>query len=156
WNDQLETGAEGPGASSISDLIDSLDISTSGTAGVSYQVPIRFWDNTNEEEEAPALGWSTVYSDLSKPEVWYTSQPIRALGEHASGSLDDIIGALEGYDSAFPIAAGFQVWDAETDVLVSSFTASGETTYFYPEPGFDTKANQDGKQFVHADDIDPE
>jgi len=39
---------------------------------------------------------------------------------------------------------------------MSRFTANGVTTHFYSEPGFDTSSSQDGKQFVHADDIDPE
>jgi len=150
-------GTEPTDDTTIQQLAASLDIVSSDDSQVWYQIPVFF--NGSEGEGEGEISWSFTTlrkqaSDAS--DQWTTSSTVGTIPAQGSANLstfEEEFGTL-GND-ARPIGAGFLV-EALDPVLVSSFTASGETTYFYPEPGFDTKANQDGKQFVHADDIDPE
>lgn len=117
-------------ATDIRDLAESLDIVASSTSGLSYQVPV-FYDKADG-----STGYTALFKTLSSEgDTWTTTSAIGAdFAKNASASLGALTDALERFDNARPIGAGFLSQGSSTDVIVSSFTAGGETSKFYAQP----------------------
>ncbi|MGO1944982.1 MAG: LPXTG cell wall anchor domain-containing protein [Ancrocorticia sp.] len=134
---------------SIADLAAGLDIVASDAANITYQIPVFYTTNPDDE----VYSFTTLRQPVGGGS-WVSSKAIGTdIDANQPYTLDAIVAALG--DDAHPIAAGFLVYGPSADVLVSSFTANGVTTHFYPEPGAATNSGSGEEVFVHSDEIRP-
>lgn len=127
-NDQPGTVSQSK--TDILELAESLDIVATSDAALYFQVPV-FWDK---------VGGGNGFTSLRKPvasneDIWTTSGAINAeFGKNATGTLEELTEAIEEFENARPIAAGFLSAKNPAANVISSFTAGNETTKFYAEP----------------------
>lgn len=123
---------DAPNESDIRELAESLRLTASDASALTYQVPV-FYEKTEGQSDS---GFTTLYRAADgTDDRWTTSQAIgEAFLKGATATLEELTDALEEYDNARPIAAGYLAYHPTRDVVVTSFTADGVTTRFTEEP----------------------
>ncbi|MEZ7898059.1 MAG: hypothetical protein QMB98_04535, partial [Flaviflexus sp.] len=138
---------------SIPELVASLDIVTSDDSKVYYQIPLRFNYNYNE---TGTWNWATLRQGADvEDDLWISSRAIGSdIRANTAYPIDQIVAALNEFGDARVIAAGFLVDKPSTDVLVSSFSAKGKTTYFY-DGSLEAGSYEGADEFVVDTEIRP-
>lgn len=153
-NDLVGPGEALADPTSIAELASSLSLAISDPSRTTYQIPV-FYGHDGAAWKFTMLRKNVAHDDNR----WISSATIPAEGSASEiraeyeYPLAQIIAALEANGDPRAIGAGFFVDRPTSELIVSSFTASGVTTRFYAAPPTSADPRGTDTGFVHADSI---